>query len=126
MVKETKLNILLISFICAFGISFGALVLLGLAYMPFELRAPIFVIGALVLSYFFYRIGDISRIIIYSLIGIGIVFFLFPTFMYLGVPKAFPGKEIVISQDQAILISIATGGSALILAIALLKSPFKK
>lgn len=125
MVDQTKLNTGLIAFVCAFGVSFGVLVLLGLAYAPMDVRAPIFTIGVLVLSYFFYHLKDIRLILVYSLGALGILFLLFPMFMYLGIPKAFPEYEIKISGEQAALIGISTGASALVLAIALLRSPLR-
>jgi hypothetical protein len=124
MVKKTTLDLALISFACAFCVSLGVIVLLQLGGTKFEALAPIFVIGAVVLSYVFYRIGDIKLILVYSLGAVGILFVLFPTFMYLGIPRAVP-EQIEITLEQAVAISVATGVAALILAIALLKSPLK-
>ncbi len=126
MVKQTNLNLLLISLICGFGVSLGVLVLLYLAGVRNVIMAPVFVIGVAVLSYFFYRMKDIKLVLSYSLIATGALFVLFPAFMYLGIPQALPGKEIKISLEQFLMISIATGVSALVLAIALIKSPLRE
>ena len=125
MVKQTNVNLVLISLICAFGISVGTLVLLWLAGAPFPAREPVFAIGAFVLSYLFYRVGDIKLVLSYSLLALGIIFLLFPAFMYIGIPNALPGKEIMISGEQALMISFATGVGALVLAVAIIKSPLK-
>jgi hypothetical protein len=123
MVSQTKLNTALISFTCAFGIAVGVVVLLGLVGTRIESLAPIFAIGAVVLSYFFYGVGDIKLILAYSLVAMGFLLLLFPMFMYLGIPNSFP--EIRITGTQALLIGLSTGLAALVLAIAILKSPFK-
>ncbi len=125
MVKKTTMDLALISFACAFCVSLGVIVLLQLGGGRFEVLAPVFTIGAVVLSYVFYRIGDVKLILVYSLGAVGILFVLFPTFMYLGIPRAVPGQMIEITLEQAVAISVATGVAALILAIALLKSPLK-
>ncbi len=125
MVKQTNLNLLLISLVCAFGVSLGALVLLMLSGAPAWVRGPIFVIGVAILSYFFYHVKDIKLVLSYSLVALGLLFILFPTFMYLGIPKMLPEKGIMITMEQAALIMLATGFGALVLAIALIKSPLK-
>lgn len=125
MVSQTKLNTALISFTCAFGIAVGVVVLLGLVGTRGEALAPIFAIGAVVLSYFFYRTGDIKLILAYSLVAMGFLLLLFPTFMYLGIPNSFPELEIRITGTQALFIGLSTGIAALVLAIAILKSPFR-
>ncbi|MFH1470737.1 MAG: hypothetical protein ABIF01_03240 [Candidatus Micrarchaeota archaeon] len=125
MVKQTSLNLVLISFICAFGVSLGALVLMLLAGAPTFARGPVFVIGTAVLSYFFFRTSDIKLVLSYSLVALGILFVLFPAFMYLGMPNALPDRNIIISPEQAFLIILATGFSSLVLAVALLRSPLK-
>ena len=123
--EQTKLNSALISFVCAFMVSFGITVLLSLVGTEPRTMAPIFVVGAVVLSYFFYRVHDIKLILVYSFLAIGLLFVLFPAFVYLGIPRSLPGYEIKITSEQAVLISIATGASALVLAIALKNSPLK-
>jgi len=125
MMKKTTIDLALISFACAFCVALGVIVLLQLGGTKFEALAPIFVVGAVALSYIFYRIGDVKLILVYSLGAVGILFVLFPTFMYLGIPRAVPGHTIEITLEQAVAISVATGVAALILAIALLKSPLK-
>ncbi|PIY60766.1 hypothetical protein COY95_00090 [Candidatus Woesearchaeota archaeon CG_4_10_14_0_8_um_filter_47_5] len=125
MVKQTNLNLALISFGCAFGVSLGALVLLHLAMANPIGYAPLFVLGAVVLSFVFYRVADIKLVMVYSLMALGLLFLLFPMFMYLGIPRALPDRPIEITVQQAVLISAATGAAALVLAVALMKAQFK-
>ncbi|MFH1448435.1 MAG: hypothetical protein ABIG39_06225 [Candidatus Micrarchaeota archaeon] len=125
MVTQTRLNLSLISFICGFVLSLAVLILLDMVGVGPEAMAPIFTIGVAVLSYLFYTIGDIKNILVYSLIAIGLLFLLFPMFMYLSIPGSLPEYEISISTEQAIFIGLSTGISALVLALAILKSPLK-
>ncbi len=125
VVNQTKLNLALVSFICAFGVSLGVVVLLALAGVVHDVLAPIFVIGTVVLSYFFFHDGDIRNILAYTLVALGLLLLLFPTFMYLGIPKSFPELDIRITDGQALMVGASTGLAALILAFAILKSPFK-
>lgn len=122
---QTNTNLLLVSFACAFGVSLGVLILLALAYVPFEVRGPVFAVGFFVLSYIFYHVKDIKLIMVYSLIAVGLLFLLFPTFMYLGIPAAFPEREIKISTESLLLITGTTGLASLVLGYALMKVQFK-
>ncbi len=126
MAHQTKINSFLISFICAFGISFGAIILLHLVKTPAAALAPIFTIGIVVLSFFFYKINDPQVILGYSLLSVGLLFLLFPAFMYLGVPSSFPEYEIKVSLEQVILLGAVTAASSVVLAVAILKIKWKK